>query len=418
MFKKIINFLGVFLLILLIFSLSFFIIIDQNILNFKSKLYSKYPNIELRSIVFKKESVMENFYNDYNEKFLPFTQFEKLNYKKKKILFEDNLIKKNDQNNLSIAYKNYDTFFIDLFDDKVIFTDYLGNFYYSNSLEIFSNNSIEIFAKNLKSNLKVLRIFDSYIYDKKLFVSYTTNENGCNKINISYAEINFKKLDFKNFYHPKICNETGSPGRMQFYQRDNVPGLLLSTSEGIHDRPGLNTQKKDSIFGKILFIQLNEGKKQVFSLGHRVIQGIYADKKKIISTEHGPRGGDEINLISFQNNYGWPIVSLGERYDFKYNTNEIHYKKNHFENNFKTPVFSFIPSIGISEIIKLPDTFSIYYDNHFLISSLNGKSLFFTRFNESYNKVISIEKVFIGNRIRDLKFHKKYNSIIIFNIYF
>ena len=150
----------------------------------------------------------------------------------------------------------------------------------------------------------------------------------------------------------------------------------------------------------------------MISLGHRVIQGLYSNDKTIIATEHGPRGGDEINLISENKNYGWPLVSLGERYDFKYGNKVLSYGKNHKENNFQEPIFSFIPSIGISDIIKLPETFSIYYDDSFLISSLNGKSIYFTKFNDEINKIISIEKVFIGNRIRDLKFISENNSII------
>ena len=62
-------------------------------------------------------------------------------------------------------------------------------------------------------------------------------------------------------------------------------------------------------------------------MGHRVIQGLSVNDGIIISTEHGPRGGDEINKILSNKNYGWPIVSLGERYDFKYKNNNLTYKK-------------------------------------------------------------------------------------------
>ena len=251
MFKKIINFFGIFFFIFLLTSLSTFVLIDRNFFNLKDVFYSKFPNIELRKHIFKKDSIMENFNNDYNEKFLPYTQFEKLNYKKKKIIFENNLIKKSDQFDPSIAYKRYDSFFIDLFKDKLIFTDYLGNFYFAEDKKIFSNNQKEIFAKNISSNFESTRVLDSYVYEDKLFVSYVINKNSCNTLNLSYAKINFEKLNFKKFYHPEICNKTGGPGRIQFYEMNGVPGLLLSTSEGIHDNPGVNTQNKKSIFGKI-----------------------------------------------------------------------------------------------------------------------------------------------------------------------
>jgi glucose/arabinose dehydrogenase len=148
-------------------------------------------------------------------------------------------------------------------------------------------------------------------------------------------------------------------------------------------------------------------------MGHRVIQGLSVNDGIVISTEHGPRGGDEINKILSNKNYGWPIASLGERYDFKYKNNKLTYKKNHSKLNFEDPIFSFIPSIGISEIIKLPSDFSIYYDNHYLLSSLNGRSLYFIRFDQNFKKAVTIEKVFINKRIRDIKYLKDNDNIIL-----
>ena len=75
-----------------------------------------------------------------------------------------------------------------------------------------------------------------------------------------------------------------------------------------------------NIYGKILEIKFNSNKSKIISIGHRNPQGFFYSEKYnfIISTEHGPRGGDEINKILSNKNYGWPIVSLGEKYDFKY----------------------------------------------------------------------------------------------------
>ena len=73
------------------------------------------------------------------------------------------------------------------------------------------------------------------------------------------------------------------------------------------------------------------------SLGHRNPQGLYFDKKNnfILETEHGPAGGDEINLIETDNinkdkiqNFGWAISSAGEHYGAKSETNKIKYKNN------------------------------------------------------------------------------------------
>lgn len=55
----------------------------------------------------------------------------------------------------------------------------------------------------------------------------------------------------------------------------------------------------------------------VYSYGHRNPQGMVVDPEtnQIFESEHGPKGGDEINIISPGNNYGWPVVTYGENYD-------------------------------------------------------------------------------------------------------
>ncbi len=410
--QKFFSLLGFFLILVTTIILSIFFIIDFNFFNLKKKLYLNFPNIELRTKIFNKKSVINNLENDYNIKFLPYTQFENLNYKKKKINFENNLINNSKSIDKSISYKKYNSFFIDLYEDKVLITDHLGNIYFFDQNKLLLDET-NIFAKNIKNNLTVTRVFDSFIHNNKIYVSYTFKNKECNTINVSSAKLDFNQLNFKNFFNPKECNKTGSPGRIQLYKNKNTDGLLISTSEGIHDEPGKNTQNKNSIFGKILFVPLDGEKEIIYSSGHRVIQGLNVFNQKIISTEHGPRGGDEINFIENNGNYGWPDVSLGERYDFNYENKKLSYKKDHKKNNFNEPIFSFIPSIGISEIIKLPNTFSVFYDDHYVLSSLNGRSIFLIRFNKDLDKVLSIEKVFINNRIRDIKYLKKFSSIIL-----
>ena len=136
----------------------------------------------------------------------------------------------------------------------------------------------------------------------------------------------------------------------------------------------------------------------------------------IISTEPGAYGGDEINKIIFNKNYGFPVSSYGDQYDFDEILDQradYSFKKSHREYNFQEPIFSFVPSIGISEIIKIPDSFSKYWLNNYLVSSLNGRSLYRIKFDEKFSKILFLEKIYIGERIRDIKFLKKNNSLIL-----
>ena len=75
---------------LLIFIIITILSIHKNFFEIKENLYKKYPNLktEFRRNLFKKKSVIENLKNDYNYKFLPDTQFLKLNFKKKKLVYK------------------------------------------------------------------------------------------------------------------------------------------------------------------------------------------------------------------------------------------------------------------------------------------------------------------------------------------
>ena len=83
-------------------------------------------------------------------------------------------------------------------------------------------------------------------------------------------------------------------------------------------------------------ININNGDYRIVSMGHRNPQGLYFDRQKnyILETEHGPQGGDEINLVDLDElnnnsiqNYGWPVVSAGEHYGGKNPYNDHKYQK-------------------------------------------------------------------------------------------
>ena len=148
----------------------------------------------------------------------------------------------------------------------------------------------------------------------------------------------------------------------------------------------------------------------IFSKGHRNAQGLFIKGDVILSTEHGPKGGDEINKIEYKKNYGWPIVSYGD----SYNDKTLKYLESHKENGFQEPIYAFVPSIGISELIILPNTFNPEWKFNALITSLNGRSIYRAKFeDETFQNIVYIEKIFIGERIRDIKYVDKLNFIIV-----
>ena len=159
---KYLNIITYFLSLIVALLLIFILAVDQDLFKLKQKIYKTYPNIELRKFVFKKNSIMHHFNNDYNIKFLPKTQFENIKLNKKKIIFDKNYYEKL-KNKETISYKRYGTFFIDSFDTQLVITDYLGSIYVIDNFENVINQSDDLNPKKLQNNLSPDRVFDSLI---------------------------------------------------------------------------------------------------------------------------------------------------------------------------------------------------------------------------------------------------------------
>ena len=192
--------------------------------------------------------------------------------------------------------------------------------------------------------------------------------------------------------------------------------ILLSVGDY---RSRFLAQDIKSVNGKLVKVNIDNHDYEIISMGHRNPQGLYFDKENnfILETEHGPQGGDEINLIEIDKinkgeiqNYGWAISSAGEHYGGKNKaTNNIKYKKyplykSHIEHGFIEPLKSFVPSIGISEIIKIGQ-------NKYVVSSLRDRSLYFFELNNQ-KQIINLERVEVFERVRDLGF--KDNQVYLF----
>lgn len=392
----------------------FFLLLNH--LNTKEEIKKIYPNLNLVKYLFKEKSLINNINNDYNEKFLPESQFTKLNLKKDKINFSPEYYSKHLSTKSGIGSQPYGSFFIEVFKDNVWLVDYLGGIY-KIPYEKLNNKEFNIIdPKIIKSNFSTDKVLDTLIHDERIYISYVNKKNECKTINIVSADINKAKLDFVDFYKAKECGKLILGGRMVFYVHNKKKGIIVTTHGHTYNKPNNTPQNDKSIYGKNLFIDLEKKDHIIFSKGHRVAQGLYTDGNIILQTEHGPRGGDEINRIFYKGNYGWPIASYGEKYGLKKKlifTKNVTYLKSHYKNNFIEPIYSFVPSIGISELIKLPHTFSNLFKNNFILSSLNSRHLYRIKFDSSFQKIIYKEKIFINERVRDLKFHKKLNLILL-----
>jgi glucose/arabinose dehydrogenase len=145
------------------------------------------------------------------------------------------------------------------------------------------------------------------------------------------------------------------------------------------------------------FLDQDGAKSAIFSYGHRNPQGLSIDPrtKNIWSHEHGPRGGDEVNLIKKGANYGWPVISYGINYSGTTLTDITE------KSGMAQPALYWTPSIAPSGMIYVSSNKYPLLKGHFLVGSMKFNHLVLLTIEGE--QVISQEKVFedIG-RVRSL----------------
>ena len=308
---------------------------------------------------------------------------------------------------------------------------------------IFASSKIDDLEnfRKIKSNIRSLIKYEKFylheqygikdilIDNNNLYVSFIgKRQNDCYDLKIITSELNENYLKFKLFYQTAGCVDTnndhgfwahqGAGGRIVKIDNSN---LLFSTGD-FRNRPLAQELKSD--FGKILKINIQNKKTDVVSLGHRNAQGLYYSKKFnfILSTEHGPKGGDEINInikpFLKVKNFGWPISSYGEHYAKHYSDKilkEAPLNKSHKKFGFIEPIKYFDPSIGISQIIPINEE-----ETEFLIGAMGNEikdqdlGIHYIKLNKKRNKIIDHNYTPLNERVRDLIVSKDKKMILIF----
>ncbi len=171
-------------------------------------------------------------------------------------------------------------------------------------------------------------------------------------------------------------------------------------------------QGLDNHFGKVVRINTDGGvpkdnpfvgrsgaKPELWSYGHRNPQGaaLHPGTGKLWVVEHGPRGGDEINIAEAGRNYGWPVIGYG----IDYSGAKLH--EGVAKESMEQPIYYWVPSIAPSGMaFYTSDRFAQWKGNVF-IGALAGQQL--TRLILDGDKVVGEEKLLtnLGERIRDVR---------------
>ncbi len=175
--------------------------------------------------------------------------------------------------------------------------------------------------------------------------------------------------------------------------RDGNPQSIQSSCGKIH-----RINDDGSIPSDNPFVDLDSAITSIYSYGHRNPQGVamHPQTGEIWTHEHGPRGGDEINIIKPGLNYGWPVISYGLNYDGTIFTSLL--KKE----GMQDPVLYWVPSIAPCGMTFVKSDKYPGWENQLLVGSLRFKYLDLCMLDG--DKVVSEERLMenIG-RVRNVE---------------
>lgn len=253
----------------------------------------------------------------------------------------------------------------------------------------------------------------------RLFASHHhwDGEKRCFSLRISSTELDpttaAARAGWKTLFEATPCLPLSGPDAMRGknpFQGEEIGGrmelldartILLTVGDmGFSGMDAWQRLAQDpgASYGKTLRVDLDSGKSELFTLGHRNPQGLYLDPNgEIWSTEHGSRGGDELNLLQAGVNYGWPNVTYGT--DYQSFTWPLNPRQGAHE-GYPKPVFAWVPSIGVSNLIRLSRDLFPAWQGDFLVGSLATRALYRLRVDGS--RVVFSEPIAIEQRVRDL----------------
>lgn len=193
------------------------------------------------------------------------------------------------------------------------------------SIEI--NNLPKIHTSN-QGGLLDIALHPDFAKNSFIFFTYSSEEGSGSNTALMRAKLDITNrtlIDKKVLYKAEGNSYSGN----HYGSRITISGDYIYFSIGDRGRRNVNPQNISLDNGKIYrlnldssipttnpFYQDSNAKKAIYSYGHRNPQGLISlgDSGKIWSHEHGPQGGDEVNLIESGKNYGWPVISNGVNY--------------------------------------------------------------------------------------------------------
>ncbi|WP_299083985.1 PQQ-dependent sugar dehydrogenase [uncultured Paraglaciecola sp.] len=271
----------------------------------------------------------------------------------------------------------------------------------------------DIFVKGQGGLLEVV-LHPNFAANKWLYISYASGRADKNALKVIRARLINNKLEEQQVVFtaaPFKSTPVHYAGRMAFLP-DNT--LLITSGDGFDYRE--DAQRLDSLLGKVIRINDDGSMPKnnpfltdnadalshyVFSYGHRNPQAILYDpvREVIFSHEHGPDGGDELNIIQAGVNYGWPVITYGNDYIGGRISPFTEYP------NMQQPFVDWTPSIAPSGMAVHQGEMFSELNGDLLVSVLKFQEVRWLRLDGL--EVVGQTSLFkeLAQRIRDVRVH-------------
>lgn len=298
-----------------------------------------------------------------------------------------------------------------LSEGAILITEKSGKlFLFKDGKKIEIGNLPEIYIRG-QGGLLDIRLHPNYIDTGWIYFSYSSSEGNGNGGNtaIMRAKLANNKLTNKEILYRGVPNTTKGQhwgSRLEF---DDDGFLYFSI--GDRGNRDVNPQDINRDGGKIYrihddgripkdnpFVGKKDAKKAIYSYGHRNPQGLVKNPftGEIWNHEHGPRGGDEINIIKKGKNYGWPVITYGINYIGTKITDKTS------KRGMEQPLYQWTPSIAPSGMTFVSSDNYPDWKGSLLVGSLAFQYLERLEFKD--NKVVYREKLLDGlGRVRNVK---------------
>ena len=265
----------------------------------------------------------------------------------------------------------------------------------------------DLLAQDLGEKIRLFATHHFWKADQKCFV---VRVSMLETDTARFLQANDDAAEWRTIFESTPCIPLDTTGPLTHFGGIQIGGRLaflspheLLVAVGDHERDGVNapevfSQDTTSSYGKTILLDLTDFSAHTFSIGHRNPQGLYADGSEAIwLTEHGPQGGDELNLVQQGANYGWPLVTYGTQYGAHFWPGDA-IPGSH--GGFAEPYYSWVPSIGVSSVLVMHGTQFKLWDQDLLIASLKDGALYRARVRNS--RIVMMERIPFGRRIRDI----------------